>query len=143
MAIWNGNPQTVGILDLAAKWKRDCLLGDGSIIGNENLWTLENLTSLQSAFFNNPQKGPRTFIEKLSDQVDAKGDLVQRLCSEVLLILYLFPAESSIGPAKKAEKIDLIFQKTGVSRSVVNALSIEVLKGIGSSGTAFNTKMPN
>lgn len=111
-------------LDFADKWRKECLLGDGSLFTDEQLWTVENCQLLQSYYIdrincNIPYSPAEVFITKLEsllggeeclgDKYDSKKHYpkigrapkaLYKLASEVLCILYL--AADDIGRSRIA-----------------------------------------
>jgi 5-methylcytosine-specific restriction protein B len=60
----NNNNLAPGI-DAYQRWIQTCLIGDGSILSSENLWTAENVAEVRKAFVDNPDLGEDTFEDKL------------------------------------------------------------------------------
>ena len=93
MAIWTDKPHTAALLNAAANWNRNCLLGDGSIFSDAPLWSLENLQQLHSLFVNNPILGKQNFYDKLHLQIaDASSD-VKKLTAEAIWVLFLIVSD--------------------------------------------------
>lgn len=53
------------ILGAAASWAERCLVLDGSVFGDEALWTTEHLAQLDRYFVRNLDEGDGGFYEKL------------------------------------------------------------------------------
>jgi 5-methylcytosine-specific restriction enzyme B len=58
------------IISTAERWKLSCLIGDGSLFSETNLWTLENVNQFKSYFVDNLIEGnDQTFYEKFEIQL--------------------------------------------------------------------------
>lgn len=126
------------VLEAARIWAQRCLVEDGSIFGDGALWTTENLGLLDRYFVQQPDSGSGDFFEKLSGQMSGAPPAAPQLMAEVLWALFLFP--SSIGAEKKREGIGRTWGFSGSALELgLPMLSDEVLAGVGSAGTAFNT----
>ncbi len=93
------------IYSVAKDFGNNCLLKDGSLIDDEQLWTLQNLQNLYDIFVNYPDRGDRSFTEKLHDQIiNANNhDAVSRLAAEVVAVYFLFL--SNVGFNRKTELV--------------------------------------
>lgn len=128
------------ILAAAEEWKKQCLLSDESILSTKALWTAKNFDLLDQYFIQNPLEGKNSYIVKLHTQLEKAPNEVKRLAAEVLWVLMLFP--SNIGGHKKRENIQEIWSWSGETLDV-DQPNLKILDhGIGSSGIAFNTKIP-
>ncbi len=126
------------ILEAAADWKEIALLGSGSILTNENLWTDEHLDELEKFYVENLDEGEGNFMSKLESQIQPTSPEAKKLMAELKWFMLLAP--SNIGPENKRETIKTIWEWSGVSFPGNSAyLSDSVLSGIGSGGAAYNT----
>jgi MoxR-like ATPase len=124
-------------LAVADDWKRRCLIEDGSILGDESLWTEANFLQLKTAFVDHPDTGDRTFYEKLKDQLKKSSPAVTRLAAEVIWILQLF--RSKAGAATKRANVLRVWEWSGAELPTqAAALSDAALIGVGNPGTAYN-----
>lgn len=123
----------------ARAWAQRSLLDSGSILSDtEGLWTSEVLDELDKRFVQNYDEGEGTFIQKLQGQLSGGSPECYQLMAELMWALNLFP--SNIGPAIKRQNVMQIWSWSGSDlRSDSTFLSDEVLTGIGSAGTAYNT----
>lgn len=132
--------QLPDILAAAEQWKTRCLLSDGSILSSRALWTSKNFDLLDQYFVQNPLEGKTSYIGKLHAQLENAPTEVKQLAAEILWILMLFP--SNIGGHKKRQNILEIWSWSGDTLDE-NQPNLTILDhGIGSSGIAFNTKIP-
>jgi 5-methylcytosine-specific restriction enzyme B len=126
-------------LNAARRWADRCLETEGSIFAdNENLWTPPLLDELDRLFIQNYDEGEGTFIQKLKDQLQAGSPESRKLMAESLWILMLF--QSNASPEHKRETVREVWGWSGSNLNEKHPmLSDEVLTGLGSAGTAFNT----
>lgn len=138
MARFCGEKLTEPKLNAALIWKDKCLLGGQSAFGSENIWTSANVDQLNEYFVNNLDEGEGDFFEKLEAQIEPTSNQVKQLAAEMLWVMLLCP--SNIKPATKRASIERIWQWSDEPFDPPAELwSDEVLGGIGSSGTSFNT----
>ncbi len=138
MARFCGVNETGSKIEAAARWAQACLLESGSIFSDKNLWTPENITALDAYFVNNLDEGEGDFFDKLETQIAPTAPEVKMLAAEMLWFMLLCP--SNIGAEKKRESIERIWAWSGEGFDPDPTLySDEILSGIGSSGTSFNT----
>ena len=74
MARWTGpgleNAHIGSVLAAADAWRERCFMADGSLFGDESLWTLSNIQDLKIRVIDNPIMGADlTFVEKLEEQL--------------------------------------------------------------------------
>jgi 5-methylcytosine-specific restriction protein B len=119
-----------------------CLVSDGSLLGEEELWTTSNLSSLYEAFIDNPDPGKRTFAEKFKDQIykTDNPDQIARLAGELVGVYFLFP--SNVGLARKVELVSEVLDWGHATLPNESLLFHAFADGIGSGGLAYNTRRP-
>ncbi len=126
------------IINAAAHWKRAALLNQGSVLSDEALWTAENVESIQKYFVDNLDYGDGNFMTKLEGQLEQAPPSARRLMAEMMWVMLLCP--SNIGPDNKRDTVTAIWNWSGKPCPQDSEwLQDEVLTGIGSAGTAFNT----
>jgi 5-methylcytosine-specific restriction protein B len=114
-----------------------CLIGDGSILSDRELWTAENITQVRHAFIDNPdESSDKDFITKLKGQMAPASPDAQRLMAEMLWALLVFP--SRIKPQTKRHQIAETWRLSGEDLPSSSYLSDDMLAGIGSAGPGFN-----
>jgi 5-methylcytosine-specific restriction protein B len=102
------------------------------------LWTPALLDELDRLFTQNYDEGEGTFIQKLKRQLQAGSSGSRKLMAEALWILMLF--QSNASPEHKRETVREVWGWSGSNLNEKHPmLSDEVLTGLGSAGTAFNT----
>jgi len=57
MSRFCGEVETAPILDVAARWKTRCLIGYGSVFGDQLLWTEDGISALDTHFVQNLDEG--------------------------------------------------------------------------------------
>lgn len=124
-------------IDAAVVWRDQCLLENGSIFSEENLWTPENLDYLITYFVNNLDMGVGDYYEKLGSQLQPMPSHAKKLAAEMHWLMFLCPG--NIGVQSKKDGINKIWSWSGESLSNTHPmLTDEVLDGIGSAGVGFN-----
>ena len=130
-------PQTLAAV---AQWKHRCMLARRSLFRDDELcWTTDCLAELERCFVDQPDEGDGRFLEKLQLQLAQASPLTKQLALELAWLLYLFP-HGSISPAGKRQNLQTIAALRGQALPVDHwALQDDVLTGIGSTGTFYNT----
>lgn len=119
-------------------WRDRCLNGNRSVFAEANLWEIGALQELETHFIKNYVHGDASFFDKLAEQLEPTSPEVKQLTAEMLWVMLLCP--SNISPQKKREGIQQIWRWSGSEiSSDIKWLSDEVLDGIGSGGTSYNT----
>lgn len=128
----------VKALDVAVLWKERCLLRDGSIFTDGEIWTSNNIDQLHRYFVENFKEGKEDFLTKLSSQLKDSPSEIPQLAAEMLSILFLFPDQIT-GETKK-EQILKVWSWSGSKLDETSqTLRSFTDAGIGHSGTAFQT----
>jgi 5-methylcytosine-specific restriction protein B len=138
MARLSNIPGLPAILAAADQWKRDCLLGNGSLLSSSQLWTIPNLASLDEHFVQHPLLGNETFLEKLRKQLEPAPAPVKQLGAEMLWLHLLFP--SNITGAKKRENVLEVWSWSGTVLDPSHPLLELLNHGVGSAGIAYNNR---
>ena len=128
------------VLAAAAQWKERCLLSDGSIFSDNQVWTRPNIDLLDKYFVQNPIEGKNKFINKLNIQLNPSDSTVKQLAAEMLWALLLFP--SNISGHKKRETVLEIWSWSGVRIDTHHPMLKILDYGVGSGGIAYNNKRP-
>lgn len=126
------------LLDAARRWIHTCLVDDGSLFApGRALWTAANAEVLQRDFVDRPDAGSDDFVTKLQRQLADAGAAAQQFAAELMWALLLFP--SNIGAKVKREHVERVWGWSGESLPSPGPwLDAEVLRGVGSAGTAYN-----
>jgi 5-methylcytosine-specific restriction protein B len=126
------------LLAAARRWIATCLIADGSLfVPERSLWTTANAEVLQRDFVDRPDAGGDDFMTKLQRQLADAGAPAQQFAAEVLWALLLFP--SNIGAKVKREHVERVWSWSGETLPPAGPwLDAEVLRGVGSAGTAYN-----
>ncbi|WPZ28261.1 AAA family ATPase [Sulfitobacter sp. OXR-159] len=139
MSKYNPNRQVKPIYEAAGQWRKRSLTAEHSILSEDkSLWTNELLNELDQRFVKNLDAGKGDFLSKLKVQLSEGSPACRQLMAETLWLLLLFP--SNVGAAKKRENVQEIWSWSGDDLDVAHPLiNDDVLEGIGSAGTAYNT----
>lgn len=126
------------LLDAARRWIDTCLVADGSLFSaDREIWTAANADVLQRDFVDKPDASDDDFMSKLQRQVVDSGSLAQQFSAELLWALLLFPY--NIGGKVKREHVERAWSWSGEALPAAGPwLDVEVLRGVGSAGTAYN-----
>src|SRR5262245_52070253 len=137
MTRWHAAPE---VLDAVARWKARCLLGDGSILTDRRLWTLDTFVQLDRYYVHNLSFGEGDFFGKLEGQLGPASVSAKQLAAELLWILFIFVADKAMGGASKRRGIKRVWEWSGEPLPTNDQELGAVLdRGIGGPGPAFNT----
>lgn len=126
------------LLEAARRWIDACLVDDGSLFARgRQLWTVANADVLQRDFVEQPDESDDKFMPKLQRQLADAGAPAQQFAAELLWVLLLFP--SNIGAKVKREHVERVWSWSGEALPAAGQwLDAQVLRGVGSAGTAYN-----
>lgn len=137
MARWHNAPE---VLTAAERWKKSCLLRDGSVLSNRALWSLENLDQLDRYFVQNLDMGEGDFLQKLETQLKPATAGAKQLAAEMLWFMFIFVSSSAMGGASKRNTIRRVWEWSGEPLPADSDLLVTVLdSGVGHPGTAYQT----
>ena len=126
------------VLNAAEHWRDQALLGGGSVFGSGSIWSDEHVEAMNRYYVENPDEGEGNFMTKFEHQIEAASAGAKQLAAEMMWFMLLSP--SNIGQDNKRETVFTIWDWSGADRPSTDLwLTDEVLRGIGSAGTAFNT----
>ncbi len=138
MSRYCGDRDSKATLEAAEHWRKNALLADGSIFSDESIWKLEHLEALDKYVIQHYDDSDRSFLEKFADQLAPAVLEVKQLAAEILWIKFLCP--SNISTAKKKEVVKAIWDWSGKPFPDDSPwLRDDVLAGVGSAGTGYNT----
>ena len=149
MARWIGPEydHAPAVLDAAYAWRERCFLADGSLFGDESLWTVENIQELRRRIIDNPierdaastdkSRKKSKFIDKFEDKLKTASGQVKRLAAETLWFLYLFPF--NLNPDTKHDRIERFWESSGSSLPNNDYLKDQALRGVANTGRAYMT----
>jgi len=116
------------------EWKSRCLLGNGSVFRDGELWTLANLENMDRYFVRGPDNGQGDFFAKLRGQLAPAPPETNKLAAEMLWLIYLFPTD--IGGEKKRLHVRTVWAWSGQELAPRSEeLEAALDQGIGSTGT--------
>ena len=138
MARYNPNHTAEPVFRAAELWKRAALESDESVFSDAPLWNIENIDQIDRYFVQRLDMGEGTFMEKLEKQLAPASPEAKRLAAEMLWLMLLCP--SNVHPPNKREVFTQIWAWGGTPADNDSPLlQDDVLHGLGSAGTAFNT----
>ena len=122
----------------AEYWRDHCLLSNGSVFSNENLWKKSIFQNdFQQHFIENLDTGKGGFIEKLEGQFKQSKPAAKKLLAETLWVLYLGDAWRK--PKTKRGNIEKIWGWSGSEIPDSKFLYDDnYLEGLGNFGAAAN-----
>ncbi len=130
-------PEKAPVLEAAARWRELCLIGDGSILSDEPLWTPANVDQLVRYFVENPDLSDRDFFAKLKDQLEEATPSAHRLAAEMLWVILLFPIGMHL--ATKLQQIRRVWAWGGTLFPEDHPeLDLPLKTGIGKPGVAYH-----
>ena len=134
------------VLAAAEAWRDRCFMSDGSLFGEEALWTRANLQELKSRLIGNPAQGSGLpFHERHKARLRSPPPVVTHLAAEVWWFLFLFQWAGSGGrdkPRTKRDRVKNIWEWSGSKLAERHPLlDDEVLKGVGRTGVALTTHL--
>jgi 5-methylcytosine-specific restriction protein B len=131
----SGSPEL--LFRAADEWRKEALLGDGSVLSDGALWTLENLEALASRYVDASDEVGSNFLEKLEAQLAPATPAVKQLAAEMIWLILLCP--NNIKVETKREQVLLIWSWSGHELSPDSPwLTKQVLAGVGNAGQGFN-----
>ena len=133
------------VLAAAEAWRDRCFLADGSLFGDENLWTLDNIRELRRRVIENPMEDPGLkFIDKLEEQLKSSSPQVKQLAAEVLWFLYLFPmgigSHTAMKRETKLKQIRQVWEWSDLKLPNSSYLDRRTLGGVAKPGPAYMTR---
>jgi hypothetical protein len=140
---WSQGDAPARALEYATEWRRRCWDQEGSILSDENLWTLENAEELLHRFVQQPiDGGDLSFLDKFSQQLGPGSASAKKLAAEMLWLLYLFPLDTK--GATKREHIKRVWEWSGDSLDLSNRWLGDALDtGIGAANPGLSNYKPS
>jgi len=109
------------------------------VFGGGSVWSDTNVDALNEFFVENLDYGEGNFISKLKSQLEPAPPDAKKLAAEMLWFMLLCP--SNIGAENKRQTVFTVWDWSGAERPLADPwLRDDVLRGVGSAGTAFNTQ---
>lgn len=128
------------ILSAAEKWRDCCLIDEGSVFSDGPLWTKENYGALRRHYVDNLNYGDGTFFQKLKAQLELAPPEAKKLASEMLWVMYLVIAKSSMSAETKRFQVRDVWGWSGDSLDENLWVLQEPLEdGVCNPGTAYHT----
>ncbi len=141
MARWTEQDR-MPVDNLIDAWRTTCLVEDGSLRAEEQVWTPNNVAVLVEAFVENLLEDDSKFIEKLKKQLDGQAPGVVRLMAETIAIYQAF-AVTAVGTDRKRELIgEVLAFNDGEKLEEDGVIWHGMAGGIGGPGQGFNSYRP-
>jgi len=138
MSRYTGKEQAEQILNAASEWRQRCLIDGLSLFSNKNLWNSQYLAEIERDVVQSQLELEGNFMHRLREQLTSVSPEAKQLAAEMLWLLFLCP--SNISARTKREQITTIWELSNEQLNTDNKmLQDNVLSGVGSAGTGFNT----
>ncbi len=129
------------ILKAAEHWKTTCLLSDGGIFENKELWTIDYFQDLNQHLIKGLDRNNDVFFEKLETLLDPRPPEIKQLVAEIWWLMLL--CQNNYSRPKKREDIKTIWERSGKPFPENSEwLTDEVLAGIANVGAGFFARLP-
>ena len=122
------------ILAAAGTWRDRCFMADGSVFGDEALWTPENVRELETSCPHDKSKTPTEDKSwpLLRQQLEGKRPEILRLAAEAVWLVDLYPTTTAVeAPTWKRGRFNELWESSGAEPPDNEHLSDRALKGIG------------
>lgn len=133
-------PDRTDVYAAARAWRDACLRADRAVLTGDPLWSGANAAELVRRFVDHPDVGPRSFEEKLEDQLRGAPPAAIQLCAEMLWLMMLFP--SNYLPDTKRDLVARVWAWSGTSVDSAHCAFAPFQHGIGSGGPGYNNFRP-
>lgn len=143
MSRYTGEGDVGAVLEAADTWRANCLLRDGSVFSDDQIWTKSNFDEFRRLFEDNPIEGNRDFFDKLKEQLSSASKEVKKLAAEVLWFYLLFPHKSGYSPETKADQVRSVWAWSEDPIPNDRLLGSAHLVGVGGVGVAYLTRRPD
>ena len=133
------------ILAAAERWKQRCLLSAKSLFTERSLWTHEGFDELHELYVKRTKDdlSATSYLDELEDKLKPGSPDASCLWAEMTWVYHLIQHSSSMGAAKKRDRIREIWNWSGRDfPSDHDLLNDAVLgKGVAGTGAAYNMHM--
>ena len=134
------------VYEAAERWRDTCLLQDGSVFSDKNLWTRENLNDefvreLIKCMFQRDFLG--NFFDRLIlqlEDINSSPEMYQ-LMAEFLWIMYLATSKGGMKASTKRARIQKMWKKSGAELPDHKYLQDKYMGGIGNPGLGYRNNM--
>ena len=122
------------ILAAADAWRERCFMADGSVFGDEALWTPDNVRELETSCPRDHEglsKADETW-SLLRQQLEGKRSEILRLAAEAIWLIDLYPTlRGDQAPTWKRPRFNELWKSSGAEPPDSEHLSDRALRGIG------------
>ena len=128
------------ILKTAEHWKTDCLLSDGGIFENKELWKIDYFQDLDQHLIKGLDRNNDVFLEKLETLLEPRPPEIKQLAAEIWWLMLL--CQNNYSRSKKREDIKTIWERSGKPFPENSEwLTDEILAGIANVGAGFFARL--
>ncbi len=131
------------ILAAAECWKQRCLLGAKSLFTERSLWTREGFDELHELYVERTKDdlSAISYLSELEDKLKPGSPDANCLWAEMTWVYHLIQHSSSMGAAKKRDRIREIWNWSGRDFPADHDLLNDIVlgKGVTNPGVAYNT----
>jgi len=132
--------KAVDVLAAAKVWKEKCLVGGESLLSSNDLWTRQNLKSLQRLLAEEKGAGDGTFHEQFKGRLQPAATTVVQLFAECLWVYYLLI--DTVPEATKREHIRTVWAWSGEGLpDDQRLLGRELGKGLINPGKSYSANL--
>jgi hypothetical protein len=130
------------VYDIAARWRSECLVGDGSLFSpGAAVWTRAVIEDLYERFVERPDLSKDTFLVKFARQLEGAPTETCQLAAEALYV-HLLPSMNTTG-ANKRIIIETVLGWAPSHVDIPPDLGGALDNGLYGTGTGFNTHRPD
>lgn len=149
MARWNDLSHMPALWEAVQHWKTNCFFEDGAVFSEQNIWTLENIESLEQRVVQLKLEKDN-FWNKYQRQLKGASPETFVLAAEIMWFLRLFPIGYQDGTNRhtkvlvstKRKNIAKILSWGGIEIPETNFLHTNMLSGVGKPGPAYISNIP-
>ena len=102
------------ILDAAQRWKEECLLGGGSLFGDDQLWTLERFRELEPLVAHQ-ESGRGSPDDELRVAAEPASSEAKRLLAEVVWVYFLLVNPTRVGVETRLDRLRTFHSWSGTA----------------------------
>ena len=128
------------ILKTAEHWKTTCLLSDGGIFENKELWKIDYFQDLNQHLIKGLDRNKDVFFEKLESLLEPRPPEIKQLAAEIWWLMLL--CQNNYSRSRKREDIKTIWERSGKPFPENSEwLKDEILAGIANAGAGFFARL--
>lgn len=132
-------PSAQLVYDAAERWKRECLIADGSLFGAAAALGLDQGLGLVRDFVENPDVGANDFLTKLKGQIGSADGSEVQLAAELLYIHLIVAWSDTVSGTRKRQIINTVLAFHDKTEAIPDDLSVVLDGGLVRPGQAYNS----